>query len=173
MVEQPIEMAQSQEREIAVPGPGEERISEAFRDEWERICADGIILNAMATARAYGVSTLALMIEGTEPSTPVDWKKLADLTISFSVFDPLNTAGSIVLNQDPLAMDFQKVTAVSVSGMELPLCGNHYPANLPLTYPGCQRTTPDGFGKEIAQINLFPIIKNGVLSFIDVGKQQI
>ena len=83
MVEQPIEMAQSQEREIAVPGPGEERISEAFRDEWERICADGIILNAMATARAYGVSTLALMIEGTEPSTPVDWKKLADLTISF------------------------------------------------------------------------------------------
>ena len=116
MVEQPIEMAQSQEREIAVPGPGEERISEAFRDEWERIGADGIILNAMATARAYGVSTLALMIEGAEPSTPVDWKKLADLTISLLVYDPLNTAGSIVLNQDPLAMDFQKVTAVSVSG---------------------------------------------------------
>ena len=116
MVEQPVEMAQSQERDISVPGPAEEEISTQFREEWERINADGTILNTMATARAYGVATLALMVKGIEPADPVDWKKLYDLEISFSNFDPLNTAGSIVLNQDPLAMDFQKVTTVAVSG---------------------------------------------------------
>jgi hypothetical protein len=36
--------------------------------------------------------------------------------VAFSTFDPLNTAGSLVLNQDPLAFDFLKVQAVSVQG---------------------------------------------------------
>jgi hypothetical protein len=116
MVQSPIEMAQSQEREIAVPGPGEERISKQFRDEWERIGADDIILNFASVSRAYGVATLALMVDGLEPNDSIDWKKLADLKISFSVYDPLNTAGSIVLNQDPLSIDFQKVTTIAVSG---------------------------------------------------------
>lgn len=116
IVETPVELAQSQMREISVPGAAEEEISKAFTTEWETIGADGIIANAMGTARAYGVSTLALMIEGLEPDEPVPWNKLSDTSVSFSIFDPLNTAGSIVLSQDPLAIDFQKVTNVAVSG---------------------------------------------------------
>jgi hypothetical protein len=116
MVETPIELAQSQPREIAVPGAAEERISKKFLEEWETIGADEIIANAYATARAYGVSTLAMIIENVDPDQPVPWKKLSDIRLSFSIFDPLNTAGSIVLNQDPLAIDFQKVTNVAVSG---------------------------------------------------------
>jgi hypothetical protein len=116
MVESPIEMAQSQDREISVPGPAEERIAQRFREQWEDDGADDIILNAMATSRAYGVSTLALMVKGLNPADPVPWKKLADAQLTWSIFDPLNTAGSIVLNQDPLALDFQKVSQIAVSG---------------------------------------------------------
>lgn len=116
MVEAPIELAQSQARNIAVPGPAEDRVSKAFVDEWNRVDSDGIIANVASTARAYGVASLGLMVEGLRPGDAIDWKKLPDLSISFSIFDPLNTAGSIVLNQDPLAMDFQKITAVAVSG---------------------------------------------------------
>ena len=116
MVEAPIEMAQSQEREITVPGPAQDRVSQKFLDQWNDDRADDIILNAVATSRAYGVSSLALMIEGLKPADPVPWKKLADAHVSWSIFDPLNTAGSIVLNQDPLAIDFQKVTNIAVSG---------------------------------------------------------
>ncbi len=116
MVQAPIEMAQSQEREIAVPGPAEERVSKQFREEWERFGADDTILNFASTARAYGVASLAMMVEGLEPNEAVDWTKLKDATISLLCYDPLNTAGSIVLNQDPLSIDFQKVTTISVSG---------------------------------------------------------
>jgi hypothetical protein len=33
--------------------------------------------------------------------TPLDFEKLSDADIAFSVFDPLNFAGSVVLNQQP------------------------------------------------------------------------
>jgi hypothetical protein len=116
MVQSPIEMAQSQEREVSVPGPAEERVAAKFAEQWKADNADEIILNLYATARAYGIASLALMIDGLKPSEPVDFKKLADASISFSIFDPLNTAGSLVLNQDPLAIDFMKVTTIAVSG---------------------------------------------------------
>ena len=116
MVETPVELAQSQRREFAVPGPAEERVAKAFEEEWEKVDADGIIANLMATSRAYGVASLAMMVDGIDPDQAIDWKELRNLSISFSIFDPLNTAGSIVLNQDPLAIDFQKVTTISVSG---------------------------------------------------------
>ena len=118
MVEAPVELAQSQERLISVPGPAEERVSKQFREEWEAIDADGIIANFVSTSRAYGVASLALMVEGLKPGDAIEWEKFSTLSISFSIFDPLNTAGSIVLNQDPLAMDFQKVTTVAVSGQQ-------------------------------------------------------
>ena len=38
------------------------------------------------------------------------------MKIFFNVLDPLNTAGSLVLNQDPNAPDFMKTTAIAVSG---------------------------------------------------------
>lgn len=116
LVESPIEMAQSQEREITVPGPAEDRIAQRFRDQWEEDKADDIILNGVATSRAYGAASIALMIEGLKPGDPVPWKKLAEADISWSVYDPLNTAGSVVLNQNPLAIDFMKVTSIAVSG---------------------------------------------------------
>lgn len=116
MVEAPIRMAQSQKREISVPNSPEERVRDQFVKQWEDDKCDDHIYTVVATARAYGIASLALMSEKLPPAEPLDFKKLADIPISFSVFDPLNTAGSLVLNQNPLAVDFQKVRTIAVSG---------------------------------------------------------
>ena len=116
MVQAPIEMAQSQKREISIPKSPEDRVKKAFEDQWEADACDETILNVMATARAYGIASVALVSEKMAPSEPVDWKKLADIPVSFPVFDPLNTAGSLVLDQDPNSIDFMKVTTIAVSG---------------------------------------------------------
>ena len=117
MAEAPITMAQSQEREIAVPDSPEERVRDKFVDTWKQMRADEIIFNTAVLARVYGIASVATVCQEVPPQEPIDPKKYADLTISFSVFDPLNTAGSLVLNQDPAAMDFMKVTTIAVSGI--------------------------------------------------------
>ncbi len=117
MVESPIEKAQSQEREISIPDGPEERCRDQFRKEWENIQADNNILNVMATARSYGIASLAVIAEEVTPDKPIPPKDLWKLSLSFSTFDPLNTAGSLVLNQDPNAIDFQKVTTIAAGGV--------------------------------------------------------
>lgn len=117
MVESPIEMAQCQEREISIPDGPEDRCRDAFMREWRDISADDRILNVMATARAYGIASIAVVAEDITPDKPIDPKALWKLNISFNTFDPLNTAGSLVLNQDPNALDFQKVVNIAVGGV--------------------------------------------------------
>ena len=118
IVDFPLYMATYKPREINVPkAPDDgEMLVEAFTREWKDIRAEEHIINAARTARIYGISTLALLQNGTEPSDEVDFKKIYKSRIAISTFDPLNTAGSLVLNQDPNSLDFQKVTGVSVSG---------------------------------------------------------
>jgi hypothetical protein len=117
MAEAPIVMAQSQEREISIPKSPEERVRDAFKKQWEDDGIDDRILNVAALSRVYGIASIALLAEGIPANEPIDPKKLADLTISWNVFDPLNTAGSLVLNQDPNAMDFQKINTVAAGGV--------------------------------------------------------
>ena len=116
VVEGPIAMAQSQPREISIPDSPEDFVRDRFVKQWETDKADEVIYNLVAVSRAYGIGSLALICAELDPDQPVDYKKLADLTISFSIFDPLNTAGSLVLNQNPDAIDFMKVTTIAVSG---------------------------------------------------------
>lgn len=130
MSDSPIAMAQSQDRLISVSMTGadpkgkaaaaatgpEDRLREAFMAEWKAIGADRHIFNTARTARMYGVATLALLTEGVDAKDPVRFDKLWDSKIGFNVFDPLNTAGSLVLNQNPNAVDFQKVLGVAVAG---------------------------------------------------------
>ena len=51
LVEKPIEIAQSQTREITVPDSPETRIKEAFEDEWRRINANHHIANTARLSR--------------------------------------------------------------------------------------------------------------------------
>ena len=122
MAEAPINMAQSQEREITIPGGPEERLVEAFKKEWKAtgttagantaIGADVIIHNVMRTARIYGIASLAVVAKGEDASKPFDLNNASDQSLQYNVLDPLNTAGSLVLNQDPNSPDFQKPIAV-------------------------------------------------------------
>jgi len=112
----PIKLVQSQKREISIPNSPEEDVREAFLREWKAIDADKTILNAATLARAYGISTITVVVKGVPSDRPIDPKEWSNLTIAFNVMDPLNTAGSLVLNQDPNAMDFQKHAGVTVQG---------------------------------------------------------
>lgn len=116
MAEAPLTMAQSQEREIEVPGSPEDRIIDAFKEQHRKDGIDKHIFNAASLARVYGVSALALLVEGVNTDVPVDYTKLWDATISYNIFDPLNVAGSLVLNQNANAMDFLKTTSITVAG---------------------------------------------------------
>ncbi len=116
MADAPISKAQSQEREITV-ARGPEAVREAFLDEWKRIGADGLIFALGSQARIYGISSLAVMVEGEEFSKPLPDGDLSKLNMSFPVFDPLNTSGSLVLNQDTQSMDFQKHRGIAVNGV--------------------------------------------------------
>ncbi len=122
MAESPIRMAQCQQREITITKGPEDRIRDRFLEKWEERGCDAAIFNTAVTARIYGIGSLALVEMGAtpaqidDPSKPLDLKNLNKKTWTFSVFDPLNTAGSLVLNQNPNAFDFQKPVAISVMG---------------------------------------------------------
>lgn len=112
----PISLAQSQKRVITVPKSPEDRVVAQFEGTWESMKVDSHIRNLGRSARTYGISTVALIAPDVPANEPVPYEKLADLTITFNMLDPLNTAGSLVLNQDPNAPDFQKVRGVSING---------------------------------------------------------
>lgn len=114
----PIQMAQHKPRKITVPKAPDDgaMMVEAFEAKWKAIAADRSIFNLGRLSRVYGVSTLGLVVKGEDAKTEVDLRKLGTKQFAFNVWDPLNTAGSLVLNQDPNALDFQKVQGVRVNG---------------------------------------------------------
>jgi hypothetical protein len=123
IVEVPVKLAMSQAREITVSGGPEAKLVEAFRREWSTIggrdvngsdvSADNIILNLMATARIYGIASLIVGERGkSNTAAPLNLEDIADADLYFNVLDPLNTAGSLVLDQDPQSPDFQKARSI-------------------------------------------------------------
>ncbi len=119
IVEEPIRIAMSQPREIAFPKhPGiEQRLKEQWNKQWTSDNADRNIFNTHVLARVYGISTLCVVSDDFLPSEPMPFDRLAKLSISWNVLDPLNTAGSLVLNQRPNATDFQKVDNIAINGV--------------------------------------------------------
>ena len=126
MAEAPIEEAQSQERDITIPGGPEEDLIPAFQREWSSIGktgADEIIKGLMTLKRVYGIASLgvgARTRDGQDFPTnePIPYERLHELELYFNLWDPLNTAGSLTLNQDPNAPDFQKPQYIRVAGQE-------------------------------------------------------
>ena len=118
MVATPVKMAQSQQRDIVIPEAPEDRVRQAFLDQWKAHKADKRIANTTCTSRTYGVSALVVVLPDDDPSQPLDFRKLATApVVGFNVLDPLNTSGSFgVLNQDPNSIGFQQATGVRVAG---------------------------------------------------------
>ena len=116
MAEAPIKMAQFLPREITIKDGPEDDLRKAFTEQWVSDGQEHHIRNIATQSRVYGIASVALIAEKEKPSDPIDLKKLATTNISFNVLDPLNTAGSLVLNQDPNALDFQKHKDIRVNG---------------------------------------------------------
>ncbi|HEJ8622403.1 TPA: DUF1073 domain-containing protein [Klebsiella michiganensis] len=118
MVDRPIKMAMNESRTVHISQAYgiEQRLRDAFEREWKALGADKHIANAARISRIYGVSAIAMLVDNQEPSSAVDYRTLHKHNVTFNILDPLNTAGSIVLNQDPNAQDFQKVDGIRVAG---------------------------------------------------------
>lgn len=118
MVDRPIKMAMNEPRTVHVAKSYglEQRLRDAFELEWKAMGANQHIANAARIARIYGVSAIAMLVDNQEPNESLDYRTLYKHNVSFNILDPLNTAGSIVLNQDPNAQDFQKVDGIRVAG---------------------------------------------------------
>lgn len=116
LAEAPIAMAQSQPRTIMVPDSPEELVKEQFQKQWKMDGIDGIIFNTVRTSRIYGISAVAILAKDFKSEDPIPPEQLADLELSYNVFDPMNAAGSLVLDQDPNSLDFQKQNHITVQG---------------------------------------------------------
>lgn len=118
MVDRPIKMAMNEPRTLHISQAYgiEQRLRDAFEREWKALGANKHIANAARISRIYGVSAAAMLVDNQEPSSAVDYRTLYKHNVTFNILDPLNTAGSIVLNQDPNAKEFQKVEGIRVAG---------------------------------------------------------
>ena len=115
MAKAPITLAQSQKREIDVTN-APARVRDAFEREWEAIKADGIIANVHKLARVYGIACVVLGAKGVPSNEPLSPSRYATEELFFNVLDPLNTSGSLVMDQDPNSPDFQKTTVITTQG---------------------------------------------------------
>ena len=153
----PLQLAMAEGRRLTVPDSPGERCVEAFTQQWEEINADAYIFQCMAMSRVYGIASAALLIDGQPSTKQLDVWDLPDANISFNIYDPLNTSGSLVLNQQPTALDFMKVKEISVQG-------NQFHRSKAVTvmneFPVYISWTPSAFGfvgRSIYQRAFFPL----------------
>jgi hypothetical protein len=116
IVEGPVSLAMAQKRDIKVPDSPAEHCVDAFANEWKNLAGDYLVHNLLTVSRIYGVASIALLVDGMKSNESINYWDLPDLNISFNILDPLNTAGSLVLNQNPNAMDFMKYSQIAVAG---------------------------------------------------------
>jgi len=157
MVEAPITIAMSQKREVSIPNSPETLIKDAYWKEWDRLKCDLHIYNAMRIKRIYGISAVVIGAEGVPTNHPIPNDQLADLKIYFNVLDPLNTAGSLVMNQDPNAPDFQKSSSVSTGGKAYHPSRCCIVLNEDPVYLGYSTSAFGFVGRSVFQRALFPL----------------
>lgn len=125
MVELPLEKTFSKDRKISFNSPSifiEDELTHRFNKEWKRLGGLGgntIIYRIAVLSRIYGVGSLLCGTKGEDPNTPLDYDTLHRQELYFSMLDPLNTAGSLVLQQDPTASDFLQPQAIQAAGKNL------------------------------------------------------
>jgi hypothetical protein len=116
MVEAPVTIAMSKKRKISVPSSPGSLAVDAFEREWKALGCDKLIANVMHLKRIYGVASVAYGAKGVPTEHAIPLNELSQHDLYFNTFDPLNSAGSLVLNQDPNAPDFQKPYTIRVQG---------------------------------------------------------
>ena len=157
MAESPLRMAQSQQRDVAVPG-GPESVKRAFTEQWKKDNASRVIFQHATLARIYGAASSCLVIEDQKSDEPIDYRKLYKQSIAFSLFDPLNTSGSLVLNLNPNTIDFLKVPGgVAVQGAKYHRSRTSVMLNEQPIYLGWTDSAFGYVGRSVYQRALFPL----------------
>lgn len=157
IVDSPIRIAMSQPRDIVISCGPEKLLRDAFRAKWNELGIDEKIAGLVRLGKIYGASAIvygAKDVDSTEAIAPED---LFKHQLYFNTLDPLNTAGSLVLNQDPNAPDFQKPTLVAVNGQRYhPSRACVFFSETPLYIE--YTTSAFGFvGRSVYQRALFPL----------------
>lgn len=118
IVDRPITLAISKPRTLTVPGAAGDGtdLIEAFERQWQADECNEHLINVGRLARIYGPASIGVIVKDDDAEQPLDFKTLANATMSYNEWDPLNTSGSLVFNQDPNALDFQKTSGVRVNG---------------------------------------------------------
>ena len=116
LAEKPVTLAMSMPREITVQNSPGDLVKEAFEKQWKADGCNNAIAGVGAQSRAYGVCSLIAVARDEDTTKEIDLWKVGDLEIVYNVADPLNTAGSLVSNQDPNSETFQKHVGLRVAG---------------------------------------------------------
>lgn len=120
MVDRPIKMAMNTPRLATIENTYalQNELREAFEKEWKELKASAHIANGARVSRIYGVGSIAMLVDGgaEDSASALDLLTLYKKTVSFNVIDPLSTAGSILMTQDPNSPDFQAIHGITVSG---------------------------------------------------------
>lgn len=116
LAEKPIAMALSQERVIVIDGAPGDDVIEEFKRQRKELLLDEQTYRTGVLAKVYGISGMFIGIKDVEPKSPLTPEQLRDPTLYVNAVDPLNAAGSLVLNQNPLDPDYLKPRELSVSG---------------------------------------------------------
>ena len=125
MVELPLDKAFSQPRELSFADPNitiAEELIRRFEKTWAKLGGLGgntIIYRIAVLSRIYGIASLLCGTRGADPETPLDFDTLYKQDLYFSMLDPLNTAGSLVLSQDPISPNFLQPQQVWAAGKNL------------------------------------------------------
>lgn len=115
LADAPVTLAQSQEREIVVADAPEDVVKK-FLEGWEEIKATSHIFNLASLSRVYGAAALVMLVDGVKPEVELDLKKIGTGRVKFNILDPLNVAGSLVLDLDPNSFNFLSVKDIVVQG---------------------------------------------------------
>jgi len=107
LVEKPVNMALFKRRLYALEDDPGNRIITQFEDAWTRLEITQKIKNLHYVIRCYGAGAIGVGNQGAATADALDLWKLREEDLYISVFDPLNTAGSMVSNQDPNSPNFQ------------------------------------------------------------------
>lgn len=108
----PIKLAQTKPRVTQVDGAPTE-VHDAYVEASKAIATDYQVRCVAILKRVYGVSALLVVFKSEQDkperwAEPLDPARFATEEFEFNHLDPLNASGSLVLNQDPNSILYQK-----------------------------------------------------------------
>lgn len=159
MVDRPIKLAMYTPRKPVIENSYglQDDLVNAFKEEWKQLDADALIAQTARVARIYGLGSVAMLVDGDEPKEAVDFSTIWRQSVSFNVIDPLNTAGSILLDQNPNSPLFQHVTGIQVAGKNYHKSRCHTIQNEDPIYLAFNPASFGYSGRSVYQRALYPL----------------